>query len=33
MKTLGSTPVPVPFGELYTALEQKVVDSQENPLA
>lgn len=33
VKSLGSTPVPVPFGELYTALEQKVVDGQENPLA
>lgn len=33
VKALGSTPVPVPFGELYTALEQKVVDGQENPLA
>lgn len=33
IKALGSTPVPVPFGELYTALEQKVVDGQENPLA
>lgn len=33
VKALGSTPVPVPFGELYTALEQHVVDGQENPLA
>ena len=33
IKALGSTPVPIPFGELYTALEQKVVDGQENPLA
>jgi TRAP-type transport system periplasmic protein len=33
IKALRSTPVPVPFGELYTALEQKVVDGQENPLA
>lgn len=33
VKALGSTPVPVPFGELYTALEQNVVDGQENPLA
>lgn len=33
IKSLGSTPVPIPFGELYTALEQKVVDGQENPLA
>ncbi|OCA93014.1 hypothetical protein A8F95_03970 [Bacillus wudalianchiensis] len=33
VKALGSAPVPIPFGELYTALEQKVVDGQENPLA
>lgn len=33
MKALGATPTPIPFGELYTALEQKVVDGQENPLA
>lgn len=30
---LGATPTPIPFGELYTAMEQKVVDGQENPLA
>jgi len=28
---LGANPVPMPFPELYTALEQKVVDGQENP--
>jgi len=28
---LGATSVPIPFPELYTALEQKVVDGQENP--
>jgi TRAP-type transport system periplasmic protein len=33
INALGSTPVPIPFGELYTALEQHVVDGQENPLA
>jgi len=33
VKSLGAMPVPIPFGELYTALEQKVVDGQENPLA
>ncbi|RXT04798.1 DctP family TRAP transporter solute-binding subunit [Ammoniphilus sp. CFH 90114] len=33
VKALGSTPTPIPFGELYTAMEQKVVDGQENPLA
>jgi tripartite ATP-independent transporter DctP family solute receptor len=30
-QTLGSNPVPLPFPEVYTALEQKVVDGQENP--
>ncbi len=33
MKALGASPLPMAFGELYTALEQKVVDAQENPLA
>jgi TRAP-type transport system periplasmic protein len=33
IQSLKSTPVPIPFGELYTAMEQKVVDGQENPLA
>jgi tripartite ATP-independent transporter DctP family solute receptor len=32
-KALGSNPTPMPFGELYAALEQKTVDGQENPLA
>ena len=32
-KTLGASPVPINFGELYTALQQGVVDGQENPLA
>lgn len=27
----GVTPVPVPIGDLYTALDQGVVDAQENP--
>jgi len=31
-KTLGAYPVPMPFGELLTALQQKTVDGQENPL-
>ncbi|MCF7934721.1 MAG: TRAP transporter substrate-binding protein [Synergistales bacterium] len=31
-KTLGAYPVPMPFGELFTALQQKTVDGQENPL-
>jgi TRAP-type transport system periplasmic protein len=29
--TLGANAVPLPFPELYTALEQKTVDGQENP--
>jgi TRAP-type transport system periplasmic protein len=29
--TLGTNAVPMPFPELYSALEQKVVDGQENP--
>lgn len=31
MKALGANPVPLPWPEVYTALEQKVVDGQENP--
>ena len=31
-KTLGAYPVPIPFGELFTALQQGTVDGQENPL-
>lgn len=31
-RALGSTPVPIAFSETYTALQQKVVDCQENPL-
>jgi len=31
-KTMGAYPVPMPFGELFTALQQKTVDGQENPL-
>ena len=30
--TLGANAVPMPFPELYTALESKAVDGQENPL-
>ncbi|MGA6924949.1 MAG: TRAP transporter substrate-binding protein [Desulfosarcina sp.] len=33
MKALGASPLPMAFGELYTALEQQTVDAQENPLA
>lgn len=31
-KALGAAPTPVPYKELYTALQQGVVDGQENPL-
>jgi len=31
-KELGATPVPMAFTELFTALEQHVVDGQENPI-
>jgi TRAP-type transport system periplasmic protein len=30
---LGVNPVPMPFAEVYNALEQKVVDGQENPVS
>lgn len=33
VNTLGGIPTPVSFGELYSALQQKVVDGQENPIA
>ena len=32
VKAFGANPVPLAFPEVYTALEQKVVDGQENPL-
>jgi C4-dicarboxylate-binding protein DctP len=32
MKALGAGPVPVPAPEIYTALQQKLVDGQENPI-
>ncbi|WP_247747525.1 DctP family TRAP transporter solute-binding subunit [Alkalihalobacillus sp. BA299] len=32
MKALGASPTPVAFNELYSALDQGVVDGQENPL-
>lgn len=32
MKALGANPVPLPFPELYGALESHAVDGQENPL-
>lgn len=31
-KAFGANPTPVDFGELYTALLQKTVDAQENPV-
>lgn len=33
MKSMGAIPVPIPYGELYTALSQGVVDGQENPIS
>lgn len=33
VEALGATPTPIPFGELYTALQQRTVDGQENPVA
>ncbi len=30
-RQLGANPTPIPFNELYTALQQKTVDGQENP--
>ena len=32
MQRLGSTPTPMPINELYAAMQQGVVDGQENPL-
>ena len=32
-KLLGANPTPMNFGELYTALQQKTVDGEENPVA
>jgi tripartite ATP-independent transporter DctP family solute receptor len=31
-KALGAYPTPIPFGELFTAMQQNTVDGQENPL-
>lgn len=33
VKALDANPTPLPFPELYAALEQKAVDGQENPFA
>ncbi len=32
-KAFGANPTPMAFGELFTALQQKTVDAQENPTA
>lgn len=31
-RALGANPTPMPFGELFTAMQQGVVDGQENPV-
>ncbi len=31
-KTLGANPTPLPFPEIYNALQQRVIDGQDNPL-
>lgn len=33
VKDLGGSPTPIPFSELYSALQLKVVDGQENPVS
>ena len=33
VKALGANPTPLPFPELYGALEQKAIDGQENPVS
>jgi tripartite ATP-independent transporter DctP family solute receptor len=32
IKAFSASPTPVPFGEVYTALQQRTVDGQENPI-
>lgn len=32
-KAIGANPVPMPWGEVYTALQQRTIDGQENPIA
>jgi TRAP-type C4-dicarboxylate transport system substrate-binding protein len=32
VKALGAAPTPVPFADVYVALQQKLVDGQENPI-
>lgn len=33
VKALGANPTPISFGELYSSLQQGIVDGQENPVA
>jgi tripartite ATP-independent transporter DctP family solute receptor len=33
LEMMGASPTPMAFNELYTAMEQRVVDGQENPLS
>jgi C4-dicarboxylate-binding protein DctP len=33
MTALGAGPTPIPYAELFTSLQQKVVDGQENPIS
>jgi tripartite ATP-independent transporter DctP family solute receptor len=33
MEVLGCTPTPMPLGDVYTAMQQGVIDGMENPLA
>ncbi|KGK82248.1 C4-dicarboxylate ABC transporter substrate-binding protein [Desulfosporosinus sp. HMP52] len=33
VKSLGGSPTPMPFNEVYTGLQQKTIDGQENPLS
>ena len=32
VRAFGAAPTPIPFGEVYTALQQRTVDGQENPI-
>lgn len=32
-KALGANPTPLPFPEIYNALQQKVIDGQDNPIS
>ena len=32
IRAMGASPTPIPFGEVYTALQMKLVDGQENPI-